>query len=492
MKPILKIISLFLSVVFIFSLAACNSTDDAYIYFQLNKVPATLDPQTAKTDVELLISQNIYEGLMRFNDNGELICAVAESYQKQGLTYTFKLRKDAKWKNGDSITANDFVFAFKRALSADTASPYVSLLFPIKNARSFLAGKSTDLGATAIDKQTLKIELEYDDDDFLEVLSYPVSMPCNEEFFLNSKGKYGLDTDFILSNGSYRLTKWGKEIFGIRLYRHDDYNGPIKAKNAAVFFSYSDELSTSEILENNDADIAFISTADIDKLRQQGFKTDGIENTVWFLTLSNNLPVSIRKAFSILASGEVFAANLTSGVSVANSMFPPSLKTNAGASGILAYDIQTAKKLYSDEIVKMENKKLPTEIKLYYYDSGFSKNMVTSIVGHWQNHLGAYINIEAVSSPDVLTEQLKNQTYYMSIFPITAQTHSVSDYLASFGISYTNQNISQLQLQILSSNNIIPLAFEGQNIAYSKLLQNVTLKYGGGALDFAFIVKSDN
>ena len=492
MKPIFKIISLFLSAVFLLTLTACSNTDDAYIYFQLDKLPRTLDPQTAKTDVELLISQNIYEGLMRFDDKGELICAVAESYQKQGLTYTFKLRKDAKWKNGDAITADDFVFAFRRALSADTGAPYASLLYSVKNAKSFSEGKSSDLGATAIDEHTLKIELEYEDDDFLKVLSYPVSMPCNEEFFLNCKGKYGLDTDCILSNGSYRLTKWGKEIFGIRLYRHDDYNGPIKAKNAAAFFSYNDELSVAEVLANNDADIGFINATDIDKLQHQGFKTSGIENTVWFLTLSDNLPVSIRKALTILASGEVFASNLTSGVSVANSLFPPALKSNAGASGILAYDIDTAKMLYSDAIVKMENKRLPTDIKLYFYDSGFSKNMVTSIVGHWQNNLGAYINIEAVSSPDVLTDQLKNQTYYMSIFPITAQTHSVSDYLASFGKSYNNEDLSRIQLDILSENNIVPLAFESKNIAYSEFLQNVDLKYGGGALDISFIVKKDD
>ena len=115
MKPISKIISLFLSAVFLLTMTACSNTDDAYIYFQLDKTPRTLDPQTAKTDVELLISQNIYEGLMRFDDKGELVCAVAESYQKQGLIYTFTLRKDAKWKNGTEITADDFVFAFRRA-----------------------------------------------------------------------------------------------------------------------------------------------------------------------------------------------------------------------------------------------------------------------------------------------------------------------------------------------------------------------------------------
>ena len=80
----------------------------------------------------------------------------------------------------------------------------------------------------------------------------------------------------------------------------------------------------------------------------------------------------------------------------------------------------------------------------------------------------------------------------MSIFPVTAQTPSVFDYLENFGKSYNNEDLTRIQLDILSDNNIVPLAFESQNIAYSELLQNVDLKYGGGALDIALIVKNDN
>ena len=492
MKSIIKIISLILAIILLLPLTACDDTNDAYIYFQLDEVPRTLDPQTAKTNVELMLSQNLYEGLMRFDGDGKLVCAVAESYEKQGLTYTFKLNKKAKWKNGDKITANDFVFAFNRALSADTEAPYASLLFPIKNAKEFLAGKSTNLGVKAVDDQTLKIELEYDDKSFLEILTYPISMPCNRQFFTECKGKYGLDTDFILSNGSYRLTKWGKDIFGIRLYRSKYYNGDFTAKNAAVFVSFDENLAAAEVLKNGDADIAFVSSNDVSGLKNQQFKTAEIHSTVWFLTLSDNLPQTIRKAFAILSSGEVFGNNLGYGSSVANSIFPPDLNVKTAATGTLPYNLDAAKQLYSEAIVNMENKKLPADIKLYYYDNGFSKNMVTSIVGHWQNNLGAYINIESVSSPELLSDQLKNQTYYMSVFPITAQNPSVTEYLSNFGIDYTNGDLSTVQLNILSQNNIVPLAFESQIIAFDNLLENVNYKHGGGALDFAFIIKNEN
>lgn len=493
MKAFFKVISLILCAVIMLSFTACGSNDDAYIYFQLDETPYTLDPQTARSDIELLISQNLYEGLMRFNEKGELKCGVAESYKMQGLTYTFKIRKNAKWKDGTKLTAKDFEFAFKRALSIDTDAPYASLLYCIKNAKEIHTGsaQSLDLGVKAVDDHTLEIELVYDNPDFLKTLTLPITMPCNQAFFSTCKGKYGLDTDFTLSNGSYRLVKWGKEIFGIRLYRNKEYTGDFTAKNAAVFISYNKDLTAAKTLINEDADIAFVKSSETQELQQKGINTLGVQNTVWFLTVGENLPLNIRKAFTILANSEIYAATLTNGVSPANSIFPPSLNTSVGASGLSAYNLETAKSLYTTAIKQMPDKKLPADIKLYYYDSGFSKNMVTSIVGHWQNHLGSFINIEAVSSPTLLETQLKSQSYYMAIFPVTVNTPSAAEYLSKFGVNYTNGNLTQIQADILNNCTIVPLAFESKNVAYTERLSNVIMQ-NGTSLDFAFIVKADD
>ncbi|MBQ3547000.1 MAG: hypothetical protein IJA44_00800 [Clostridia bacterium] len=493
MKTFFKILSFLMCIVLLLPITSCKNNDDAYVYFQLDELPQTLDPQTAKSDVELLISQNLYEGLMRFDENGELQYGVAKSHKKQGLTYTFKLRDDAKWKNGDKLTAYDFEFGFKRALSFDTAAPYASLLYCIKNAREINSGDliNLELGVKALDDKTLKIELCYDNPDFLKILTLPISMPCNEEFFLSCKGKYGLDTDFTLSNGSYRLVKWGKEIFGIRLYRNKEYTGDFTAKNAAVFISHNKDLTAAETLLQNDADIAFVKSSDIDALKQGGIKTAGTQNTVWFLTLSDKLPLDIRKSLTILASSEIYSFTLSSGVSPANSIFPPSLNTSVGANGLPTYNLDTAKALFTSSIKQMPDKKLPDDIKLYYYDNGFSKNMVTAIVGHWQNHLGAFINIEAVSTPSVLESQLKSQDYYMSIFPVTVNSPSVAEYLSKFGIDYTSGDLTEIQTSLLSNSKLVPLAFESKTIAYSESLANVKLQ-NGTSLDFAFIVKTED
>ena len=221
-----RILSLAMCFFLLFSLMGCNSnTEKAYLYFELPEIPSTVDPQTAKTDAELIIVKNIYEGLMRKDADGETVLGAAESISQDGLTYTFTLRDGITWDNDTAVTAEDFVFGIRRALDPKTKSPFASRLFSVKNAKSVNSGKTSpeNLGVIAIDDKTVKFTLEYEDEKFLETLTTSVAMPCNEKFFNDSKGKYGLFRENIISNGSYRLTKWNKESFGIRLYKNENY-----------------------------------------------------------------------------------------------------------------------------------------------------------------------------------------------------------------------------------------------------------------------------
>ena len=225
-------------------LGCTGKTDEAYLYFELPSIPNTLDPQTASSDSELLIIKNIYEGLMRKDKDGNVVCGVAESFDINGLTYTFKIRESAVWSNEDPVTAHDFVFALRRAVDPKNNAPFVSRLKSIKNATAISKGElsSKKLGVKAIDDKTLQITLSKKDSSFLETLTTSIAMPCNEKVFNESAGKYALFKDYIVSNGSYRLTKWNKTSFGIRLYRNENYTGEFYAKNAAVFITCNDNF----------------------------------------------------------------------------------------------------------------------------------------------------------------------------------------------------------------------------------------------------------
>ncbi len=486
-----RIICILISIIFLVSLTACDNTDSAYIYFYLNAQPTTVDPQTAKSDAELMLVRNIFEGLLRINEKGEIVCGVAESYKKEGLTYTFKLRKGIIWSNETSLTAHDFVFALKRAVNPKTESPFVKRLYAIKNAKAINKGKKdlNTLGVKALDNHTLQITLSQNDKNFEKTLTTSIAMPCNEEFFNSTAGKYGLENETTISNGSYRLTKWNQEIFGIRLYRNKFYNGDFVAKNAAVFFSMNDLQTPLLALKENDADIAFIESSEIKEAKQNEFKTDTYNNIIWFLTVSDGFSKDIRKSLLSLANPQVFSKNLTDGYYQSKSIYPDIITEKTIKSGITTYNVENAKNLFANAVENLTDKKFPTNVVLYYYDDGVSKNIVTDIVGHWQNQLSAFVNIESVSAPEVLLPQLKDQTYALSIFPLSANSQSASEYLENFGISYTDEGLADIQKKLLKSKNLTPLFSQDTVIAYNSALNNVTVDHGNGCIDFAYIVK---
>lgn len=496
MKNIFRIICLFLGSALLILACGCKADyHDAYIYFELPEKPLTVDPQTASSESELLVVRNTFEGLLRKNESGAIICGAAASYNVDGLNYTFKLRENAVWSNGTPVTANDFVFALRRAVEPATASPFVSSLFSISGAEGVYSGKlpSEQLGVTAVDDYTLNILLCREDPDFENTLTTSAAMPCNEEFFNKSVGKYGLDVENTISNGSYVLKKWNKEDFGIRLYRNEEYNGTSKALNGAVFLSCNDEETPMELLAKNSVDMAFISSAEEENAKGMGLTTKAFENTCWFLTFSADVPQNVRLAFEKLVGAEVYGKSLKNGYRAADSVFPSAFaqKGAAPSGGIVQYDLEGGKSLFSSALNKMPDRKFPSDIKLYYYDDGNVKSVVTDIVGHWQNNLGAYVNIEAVSSPDLLISQLTEQTYSMAFFPVTSKNGALEEYLKNFGIQYNGETMEDIQQRVLKGNNMTPVIFSNTTLAYSDALNSVYIFSQNGYIDFAYIIKHD-
>ena len=111
-------------------------------------------------------------------------------------------------------------------------------------------------------------------------------------------------------------------------------------------------------------------------------------------------------------------------------------------------------------------------------------------MGHGQNNLGAFVNIEAVNSAEKLLPELKNPTLDMSVFPVRADSADLGEYLSSFGIDAGNESPSDLQKKVLKSSKVFPIAFQNTTIAYSSALSDVFTSFGNGYIDFSFIVKT--
>ncbi len=483
MEKFLKLISVILVVaLFVSCLSGCgDKRQDEIIYLTVTEKPKTLDPQTAETETELMIIRNSFEGLTRIDENGDTALSGAEGYTKKGNKYTFKLRNNAKWSDGSFVTAYDYEFAYSRVIDPNTSSPFYDTL----------VNNINDIYAT--DKNTVVvIALTNDEDTVFEMLANSALMPCNEKFFNQAEGKYGLNINTIISNGSYLVSKWhAEDDFGIRLKRFNEYNGNFKAKNAAVYISMPEkDYSAYKTLKEGKCDIAFIGSADINTAKKENFKTITFENTCWFLTMSNELNVNTKKAFKMLITESVYKDNLNDCLKTATSMFPQiyNNKNKPIVNELFTYSPDIGKNLMTSSLKAYENDKLP-QIKLYYPTSSITEPIIKNIAGHWQNNLGAYINIEPVEHTEYLIDELINPTYQMALVPVKDSGNNLSNYLKNFGYLYTGQSLEEIQSDILKSGNVYPLLFEKTAIAYSSTLKNVTSTKLNGYIDFSFVIK---
>lgn len=485
--------SILLAVLLIFSCAACGGEQNgANVYFELTQKPDTLDPQTAASDSELLIVKNLFEGLLRENEQGELVLGVAEDYVQNGLVYTFKIRKDAQWFTGEKLTAHDFVFAFRRAVSPETAAPFAVRLSAVENAEEILNGKLAPekLGVSAPDKHTLIIQLSREDNEFLKSLTTSVCMPCQEKFFQKSGGKYGLSKDDVLANGSYYLSKWDRENFGIRLYKNAVYSGKIPARNGALFLSCSDKETPLERLQKGTVDAAFLSGEEAAAAKSAEIKTVLCEDTCWVLTIGTTFRGDVGNALAMLINPDLYGQTLPENWRIADSLLPDLFKDSdvQKVGRPTGYDPEGAKPLFVRGLQKMKDQHFP-ETTLYYYSEG-AKETVTSIVGHWQSQLSAFINIEEVSSVEKLLPQLESQTLPLCFFPVKANSTFLREYLMKYGADPKNGGEVVAQQNILSGNRIIPIAFTSTTLGHTETIETLPLAETSPYLDFAMIKKN--
>ena len=207
--------------------------------------------------------------------------------------------------------------------------------------------------------------------------------------------------------------------------------------------------------------------------------------------MDSSLSENFRKSLAMLIGEQVYSADLKPGYSAAASLFPGVISGEKSSAGMLSYNADGAKTLYSAELKKQTDKKFPSDIKLYFYDNGVIKPIITDIVGHWQNKLGAFINIETASSVDKLTPQLKSRDLPIAVFPIRADSESLSEFSEKFGVSASGKTADAVQSELLRGTSIIPLLFQNTTIAYSDALSDVYTVPGDGYIDFSFIVKTE-
>ena len=218
--------------------------------------PRDLDPDVCNAFTDMNVLGALFEGLTSMDEKtSQAVPGVAERWDisPDGLVYTFHLRADAKWSNGDSVTADDFVYSFHRILSPGLASEYAYMLYFIKNAEAFNGGKISDfvqVGAKALDARTLQVTLEHPC-PFLPVVAafqswYPVHRATIEKFGrMDQPGTRWTRPENFVGNGPFALKEWSPNSRVVAVKNPFYWDAANNHLNAVVFFP-TDDIATDE------------------------------------------------------------------------------------------------------------------------------------------------------------------------------------------------------------------------------------------------------
>lgn len=162
------------------------------------------------------VSLNVMEGLVRLDKDMNAVPAMAKSWStsEDGKTWTFNIRENAKWSNGENVSAHDFEYAFKRSLDPKTAAENTSVFYDIVGAEDYNLAKNNDVnsvGIKAVDDYTLEIKLKRPVAYFDKLMSHPIFSPQNQKFVESQGDAFGTSVETTLFNGPFVVTDWKKE-----------------------------------------------------------------------------------------------------------------------------------------------------------------------------------------------------------------------------------------------------------------------------------------
>ena len=259
-------------------LAGCGSKTDTDTFRFANDTDIVgMDSTVVDDAMSFNAITAITDGLTTVDVKGNTIPGIAKSWDvsNNGLTYTFHLR-DAKWANGDDVTAQDFVYSWHRIIK--NAGNYAYMLgsegASIKNADSLinLGTTATDeqlntLGIKATDDKTVVVDLEKNVPYFVGLMSFPCYYPQNQKFVEKCGKNYATKPEYILGNGAYKMTKWikGNKATFTKIDKYYDAKS-VKTKNLEMYL-VQDPKTAAQNFDNGKVDYATINSTLVDKYK---------------------------------------------------------------------------------------------------------------------------------------------------------------------------------------------------------------------------------
>ena len=368
--------------------------------------PPSLHPGLATDTTSGAVLNQTFEGLMRVNQQGEVEKAMAESAEmsEDGLTYTFKIRPDAKWSNGDAVTAQDFEYAWKWVLDpANAETDYAYQLYMIKGAEAAKeqGGSLDDVAITVEDDKTLVVQLEQPTAYFLELTAFYTFFPVNHQIAeANKDWAHDVSANYV-TNGPFLMDTWKhKDI--IVLKKNSDYWDADTVKLETItMLMIEDENTAKQMYDQGELDWLGSPTDSIPLAAIPAYKKDDLLNisslagVYYYAFNTKEAPftnANIRKAFAMAINREGIVTNITQAEQQpAMALVPPSIFEENAKGYFNDNDAEEAKKYLAKGLEELGLTELPP-VKLSYNTSEAHGAIAQAVQDMWKENLG--VNVE--------------------------------------------------------------------------------------------------
>lgn len=365
---------LFLSFCTALILVACggsgetsNSGDQVLDLVETAEIP-TMDSTLATDTVAFTVLTNVNEGLYRQTDDGSLelgMAAEEPTISEDGLTFTFKIREDANWSNGDPVTAQDFVYSWRKLVDPATAASYSYMMDGVvANATEIIGGDmaAEELGIKALDDKTLEIQLITALPYFKDLLSLAMFYPQNQAFVEELGDDYALSSDNLVYNGPFLLEDWVAAGVSWTFVKNQDYWDAETVALDRINVDVMKETSTALNLFDTDATDRILLKGEYVAQRVGDSEMHTMPtSSVFYLKFNQNDPDSpltnknIRKALSMAFDKAAYSeVVLQDGSIPANALVPQGLAKNPETDvdfreengDLSSYDVAAAKEYW--------------------------------------------------------------------------------------------------------------------------------------------------
>lgn len=451
---------LFLLIVMSICLCSCFKKYNT-INISLPVAPKILNPQLAVDESSKFILFHLFEGLTQEDNLGRIIPAVAESWTVKEKIWTFKINKNAKWQNGKSVTANNFVSAWEKVLNSNSKNENAHYFYIIKGAYEYNKAQVANfdsVGIKAIDENTLQVELTDEIDYFDRIVAQTVFYPLNEEFYEKHQDRYGKDRKNILGNGLYKITDFDinkgivltkyeikkpnknnneLERIAIKIVSKDEKKYELYSKKLLDVFDYNSEVSDKNLKKNE-----FYSG----EMQYIGF---GTANKVF----SN---AKIRKAINLVIDKNLFVSKFTLKNKPGTQYIPKNIDETKGINSV-EFSANKAKLYLSEGLKELSMNINDLEnLTLMVKANSKEKEYGNFIVNQINKNLGLNIRVITKSS-QMFDQKIGSSNYYMAlnIFkPQLIQDIEYQEFYNSILIKLGDNSYGEILKNIYKEKNI--------------------------------------